>query len=709
MTSTQLDWTNDGAASPVPAAGAAPGARWDGPNARARIALLVNVFLLVWVIGSALDVADSAWVFSGSRALTIPSLVVSGFFWVLLLPAFLLGVGYSPWLPRRSLGRLLGAGIVVGFSTDPFFSVTPEPEESGLMPLLRSWIYWPVEDALVLYFSQSLQLVIGIAGYWMLRRQCGVSGYYLDAQSLAAAEKPFRNEARAGAGAVSWRLWDGPHARARIAVFFNAFLLVWVVGATLGAANSALVLATESRVLGPLSFATGVFSWTLLPPFLLVMGLSPWLPRRTLGWLLAAVLVVAVFFNLFNLGVTDPDAELTLASVIYWPIAEAPYMLFFELLELMIAFSGYWMLRRQCGVSGYYLDAHSLAAAKKPFRNEARVGAGAASWRLWDEPHARVRIAVFINAFLLVWVVGATLGVADSTLVLATESRVLGPLSFATGVFSWTLLPPFLLVMSLSPWLPRRTLGWLLVAGLAVGFSVLPFLSETDPGAELTLASAIYWPIADARPMLFSQFLQLVIVVAGYWVLRRQCGISGYYLDAQSLATAEKPGRTFLEVLADTRQGYLAYLGKAFVIDMVPTFVLIAVFVLPIMFFDPFPPAEMPTADAVESFEAVFEAVWLILLAPIYETLLLWVALVVVRWAIGDRPLATAAWVGLLCGLAHLTNSVLNFVVFWGFFVQALAFMAWEKHSWWKAFAMVATLHALYNAFLFPVIAGAGQ
>ena len=529
MTSTQLDWTNEGVASPVPAADAAPGTIWDGPRARARIALLVNVFLLVWVIGSALDVADSAWVFSGSRALTIPSLVVSGFFWVLLLPAFLLGVGYSPWLPRRSLGWLLGAGIVVGFSTDPFFSVTPEPEESGLMPLLRSWIYWPVEDALVLYFSQSLQLVIGIAGYWMLRRQCGVSGYYLDAQSLAAAEKPFRNEARAGAGAVSWRLWDGPHARARIAVFINAFLLVWVVGATLGAANSALVLATESRVLGPLSFAT--------------------------------------------------------------------------------------------------------------------------------------------------------------------------------GVFSWTLLPPFLLVMSLSPWLPRRTLGWLLVAGLAVGFSVLPFLSETDPGAELTLASAIYWPIADARPMLFSQFLQLVIVVAGYWVLRRQCGISGYYLDAQSLATAEKPGRTFLEVLADTRQGYLAYLGKAFVIDMVPTFVLIAVFVLPIMFFDPFPPAEMPTADAVESFEAV----WLILLAPIYETLLLWVALVVVRWAIGDRPLATAAWVGLLCGLAHLTNSVLNFVVFWGFFVQALAFMAWEKHSWWKAFAMVATLHALYNAFLFPVIAGAGQ
>ena len=84
--------------------------------------------------------------------------------------------------------------------------------------------------------------------------------------------------------------------------------------------------------------------------------------------------------------------------------------------------------------------------------------------------------------------------------------------------------------------------------------------------------------------------------------------------------------------------------------------------------------------------------------APIIETLLLWLVLVAVRWLSGGRVLVTAAVVGAIAGLAHLSNDWMNaLLVVWGFSIQALVFMAWEKRSRWRALGMVVALHAANN------------
>lgn len=314
--------------------------------------------------------------------------------------------------------------------------------------------------------------------------------------------------------------------------------------------------------------------------------------------------------------------------------------------------------------------------------------------------------AMLVNSLLLVWVLDGALAVADTALVLAHGSRALSPVSGAMNFIFLGLAATLISAMLWPRGLPRRTLGWMFGAAILLQAATSFFLTETDP-ETLTLESVFYWPVADALPSLVASSVFLMIGIVGYRNLRRQCGITGYYLDARSLAKAEMSGRNLLEVsgrnlleiLADTQQSKLAYLAKAFLIDVAPIFPLIfTVGILDMIFVD-----VVSEEGRYEDMSPAAIITTLLVIAPVLETIVLWFVIFVFQKITGGREVASAGLAGVTIGLAHLINDqsvgylILCLAICWSFFVQALVFLAWAKQARWKALAMVAILHALHN------------
>ena len=185
MTSTQVDWVNEGAITPAPdgaetASGpdAVPGTIWDGERARARIAFLVNAFLGVLVVSAVLGVADSAWVLAtGSRALAAPSFALASLAVSLGLAA-VVAAGLCSWLPR---------GLFCGLALLPLASVSLGillwSEE---MPSLADVVFWPAGLAGLSLALQTLQLTVVLLAAAHLRRRGAAPRLWLGAECLAA-------------------------------------------------------------------------------------------------------------------------------------------------------------------------------------------------------------------------------------------------------------------------------------------------------------------------------------------------------------------------------------------------------------------------------------------------------------------------------------------------------------------------------------------
>lgn len=306
--------------------------------------------------------------------------------------------------------------------------------------------------------------------------------------------------------------------------------------------------------------------------------------------------------------------------------------------------------------------------------------------------------AMLVNSLLLVWVLDGALAVADTAFVLAAGYYAL---SLVSGAIDFIFLGLAATLISAMLWprgLPRRTLGWMFGAAILLQAATSFFLTETDP-ETLTLESVIYTPYDDALPILVASSVFLMIGIVGYRTLRRQCGITGYYLDARSLAKAEMSGRNLLEILADTQQSKLAYLAKAFLIDVAPIFPLIfTVGILDMIFVD-----IVSEESRYEDMSPAAIITTLLVIAPVLETIVLWFVIFVFQKITGGREVASAGLAGVTIGLAHLLNDqsvgylILCLAICWSFFVQALVFLAWAKQARWKALVMVAILHALHN------------
>ena len=305
---------------------------------------------------------------------------------------------------------------------------------------------------------------------------------------------------------------------------------------------------------------------------------------------------------------------------------------------------------------------------------------------------------MLVNSLLLVWVLDGALAVADTAFVLAAGYYAL---SLVSGAIDFIFLGLAATLISAMLWprgLPRRTLGWMFGAAILLQAATSFFLTETDP-ETLTLESVIYTPYDDALPILVASSVFLMIGIVGYRTLRRQCGITGYYLDARSLAKAEMSGRNLLEILADTQQSKLAYLAKAFLIDVAPIFPLIfTVGILDMIFVD-----IVSEESRYEDMSPAAIITTLLVIAPVLETIVLWFVIFVFQKITGGREVASAGLAGVTIGLAHLLNDqsvgylILCLAICWSFFVQALVFLAWAKQARWKALVMVAILHALHN------------
>jgi len=329
-----------------------------------------------------------------------------------------------------------------------------------------------------------------------------------------------------------------------------------------------------------------------------------------------------------------------------------------------------------------------------------------------DTPQVRNRIAVLLNLVLFAGVVAAAVAVADAALVLATGSRALALWAFVLLGVQAVSFFGLVIALGVCTWLPRRLLCGVLLASLAVQAVVdqvkgahLDALDVAERATILIFDTIVDWPASQALPVLLASLGLLLVWGMGVGFLRQRAGASGFLLSAEELASAERPGRPVFAILADTRQGAAAYLAKAFVIAILPTLAFASTLWVVLAATG----ENLPHSGLAEFLEYPFPVVFgfAVIAAPIIETLLLWLVLVAVRWLSGGRVLVTAAVVGAITGLAHLSNDWMNaLAVSWTFFVQALVFMAWEKRSRWRALGMVVALHAANNFFVVVLIFG---
>ena len=110
-------------------------------------------------------------------------------------------------------------------------------------------------------------------------------------------------------------------------------------------------------------------------------------------------------------------------------------------------------------------------------------------------------------------------------------------------------------------------------------------------------------------------------------------------------------------------------------------------------------PAAAPPEFKMEGWVAILA---LVLVAPVFETLVMGVVLLILQTFL--RP-AAAVFVSAICwGVAHsLMAPTWGLVIWWPFLIFSILFVAWRQRSLFAAFAIPAIVHALQN--LLPALA----
>jgi hypothetical protein len=89
-----------------------------------------------------------------------------------------------------------------------------------------------------------------------------------------------------------------------------------------------------------------------------------------------------------------------------------------------------------------------------------------------------------------------------------------------------------------------------------------------------------------------------------------------------------------------------------------------------------------------------------VVIAPLLETLMMWAALILIRWITRNDWIAIVA-VAFIAILFHIPRPLSGLLsVGWSFLIFGIAFMAWYPRSKIDAFFITAGAHALHNLVL---------
>jgi membrane protease YdiL (CAAX protease family) len=104
-----------------------------------------------------------------------------------------------------------------------------------------------------------------------------------------------------------------------------------------------------------------------------------------------------------------------------------------------------------------------------------------------------------------------------------------------------------------------------------------------------------------------------------------------------------------------------------------------------------------PLADELSKSDPAFILGALLIGAPVLESL----ALAGILWLLHFRirsPLKLASASAVIWALLHLPNGLaIPLVVVWPFFVFSCAYLAWRPKGWWRAMAVIISIHFLQN------------
>jgi hypothetical protein len=89
--------------------------------------------------------------------------------------------------------------------------------------------------------------------------------------------------------------------------------------------------------------------------------------------------------------------------------------------------------------------------------------------------------------------------------------------------------------------------------------------------------------------------------------------------------------------------------------------------------------------------------VFVVLIAPMYETLLLSIGIALIS-LITARPVVIAAISAVGWGILHFLDfHIQGIVVMWPFFVMSCAYLAWRPIGWFRACGVAMSIHMLQN------------
>lgn len=142
-----------------------------------------------------------------------------------------------------------------------------------------------------------------------------------------------------------------------------------------------------------------------------------------------------------------------------------------------------------------------------------------------------------------------------------------------------------------------------------------------------------------------------------------------------------------LGVLYNTEQGYIPYVLKGTLICLLPSLAISSIIDLVV------PQSQNPEFSG----SLIFNAINLVLLTPVIETLLMWLVLRFLRLFISSSPYVALASASIWAVAHSLWVPAWGLIAFWPFFVLSIAFLEWEKKALSKAIGVTASIHMCQN------------